>query len=399
MNKRKYLNDAYTLEFKSQVSKRLENGGIVLSETYFYPEGGGQPNDIGFINNFEVLDVQIVDQEVVHTINGTLEINEPVIGKIDARKRMGYMQQHTTQHLISAYAHKLFESNTVGIHISDSYFTVDFDKKLTDNQVQEMITLCEKHILRGGEVRTHYVNPEDLNKYPLRKQPKVNENIRLIEIDGLDFSPCGGTHVQNLRELGGFLVKKVENYKSGIRLTIQSGLYALNQLKAYHTLWADFSKTFAIQPTEALSFTQKLNDAFKSAEKEIERLSLKLIDKEVKEILDVHKHLDTIPYIFLSDEAYPMNLLREKVQCITQSLNCVVFTAASQDDKHHFVLGKSQGIFPNLNMSEIFKAHFGKYGIKGGGSPFLAQGGCQSDQYTPEMVKSMNDALISLIST
>lgn len=398
MNKRKYLNDAYTLEFQSRVSKRLENGGIVLEETYFYPEGGGQPHDIGFLNGLEVLDVQLLDQEVVHTLNGTLELNDPVLGIIDANRRIGYMHQHTTQHLISAYAYKTFGANTVGIHISAAYFTVDFDQKLTESQVMEIVSLCENHILKGGEVRTHYVDPQDLSKYPLRKQPKVNENIRLIEIDGLDFSPCGGTHVENLKELGGFLIKKVENYKSGIRLTVQSGLYAMNQLKEYHSLWTDFTRAFAVQPTEALSFTQKMSDALKSADKEIEALSFKLLENEVKEILSAYSHLEGPHYILLLDESYPMNLLREKVQRITQALKCVVFAVASHDDKHHFVAGKSQDTFPHLNVSEAFKTHLGPFGIKGGGSALLAQGGCQSEIYTPDMVNAMKDALKSLMS-
>lgn len=376
MNKRKYLNDAYTWAFDATVENVLENGGVMLNHTYFYPEGGGQPSDGGRIGDFPLLDVQLLEGEVVHTIDGTLKIGDTVHCVIDGKKRLGYMQQHTAQHLISAYAYTMFSAHTVGLHISDTYFTVDFDVKLTTKDIDKLMAEVSTAIINGFEIKAFFVEPDKLDQYPLRKPPKVSENIRVVEIEGIDFSPCGGTHLVNTRELGTCLVQKIENYKSGVRLTIKAGLYAGELLHDYHQVLTDISKTFAIMPLETLAYTQKLATLVDDYKRKVDEMSLKLIEGDIDKALKDVDDAEAIYYFELFNETYPMALLREKVQLITEKVPSVVIAISAAEDKRHFVLAKSKGILPELKMGELFKSHFSSIGIKGGGSPLMAQGGC-----------------------
>lgn len=377
MNKRKYLYDVYTWAFDATIEKVNDDGGIILNQTFFYPEGGGQPSDTGSLNHFPLLDVKLIGHDVVHYIDGTLKAGESVHGIVDANKRLGYMQQHTAQHLISAFAYRLFSANTVGLHISDAYFTVDFDVKLDAEALTTLMDSVDSAIVQGIHIKSYFVEPDKIDDYALRKAPKVSENIRIVEIEGIDYSPCGGTHLSNTRELGCCFVQKIENYKSGVRLTVKAGLYAQDQLKQYHHMLSAFSKQFAVMPLEALSYTQKLATELDQTKKALESLERSLIEKEVDELLADYGESDAIYYLELLNETYPMLLLREKVQAITEKVPSVVLAISTYDQKRHFVLSKSKDILPDLKMGALFKTHFSTIGIKGGGNDIVAQGGCE----------------------
>ena len=237
MTVKHYNTNAYIKEFQAKVVAlvdRTEGNAIVLDATYFYPEGGGQPCDLGMIDGVKIKDVIIEDDIIYHITDESihhLTVDQSIDCTIDFDRRFAFMQQHTGQHILSSCAEKLFDANTIGFHMGEDYVTVDLDKKLSNEDVDAIENMANAIIFANKAVMAHYPTSEELSKMPLRKQPKVTENIRVIEVDGIDFSPCGGTHTKSTAEVGLLKVKRIETYKAGIRIEFGCGIYALNSFK------------------------------------------------------------------------------------------------------------------------------------------------------------------------
>lgn len=377
----KYLNDSYTHMFEgiiTDVVQWKDTKAIVLEETYFYPEGGGQPADHGKIDAVKVIDVQIID-DVIYHIADTIDV-ELVVGKkytchVDEKRRLALMQQHTGQHLLSACAYNIYSAQTVGFHIGDDYVTIDLDKKLTEKEVNLLESEVNAYVFSNREVKAHYPTPEALEKMPLRKLPKVKENIRVIEIDGLDFSPCGGTHVKSTAEIGLIKIKKVDNYKSGVRLEFVCGLFALETFVKQNELIGKLVQLYASQESEIYDYAVNNLNQLKVLRKENQLLENKCIENEVSALISGYEDISSVKLIRLKEENRCMNLLRSKVQMLIEFPNTLVIGHSFEGDKQHIVLAKSQDLDSNLKMNELFKKYLVEVGVKGGGNANVAQGG------------------------
>ncbi|MBF4694897.1 alanyl-tRNA editing protein [Fusibacter ferrireducens] len=389
---KKYLEDAYCREFKStlvEVVPYAQNQtALILSETYFYPEGGGQPSDIGEIQGINIVDVQIENEVIYHIVafddeEKAKNLSGEVHCKIDWENRFALMQQHAGQHILSASAEKLFGANTVGFHIGKDYITIDLDQKLSSQDVSAMETLANQVLNQNIRIIAHYPDAEALSKMPLRKQPKVTENIRVIEVEGFDFSPCGGLHVKRTGEIGIIKVKKVENYKQGIRIEFVCGQFALAVFNARNNMINDLSTLLSVKDNEIVDFVKQLIENAKKDKKEIDELKTQLMALEIADLVAVFEDVEGIKVIRLEEEQLSMNALRTKVQMLCQNPNFIVLAMSIEGDKCHIVLSKSKddpANLSNIEMNAFFKTYGQMIGLKGGGNAYMAQGGTTPDQ-------------------
>lgn len=389
---KKYLEDAYCREFKSTLVEVVpyakNQTALILNETYFYPEGGGQPSDIGEIQGIKIIDVQIENEVIYHIVSPQDEANAKELSgevncEIDWQNRFALMQQHAGQHILSASAEKLFGANTVGFHIGKDYITIDLDQKLSNQDVSDMETLANQILNQNVEIIAHYPDANALSKMPLRKQPKVTENIRVIEVGGFDFSPCGGLHVKRTGEIGIIKVKKIENYKQGIRIEFVCGLFALAVFNTRNNMINDLSALLSVKDSEIVDFVKQLIENGKQDKKEIDDLKTQLMSLEVFDLVAMFEEVEGIKVIRLEEENLSMNDLRTKVQMLCQNPNFIVLAMSIENEKCHIVLSKSKedtSNLANLEMNAFFKAYGQMIGLKGGGNPHMAQGGTTSDQ-------------------
>ena len=136
-----YYKNAYLTDFSSTVVDCIKQGEIykiVLADTAFYPEGGGQPSDRGTLNDLEVIDVKKKDGVIFHYLNSSLEIGQKVQGKIDFDRRFDFMQQHSGEHIFSGIVHSMFGYENIGFHLDDDYVTLDFSGPLTLQDVEKV---------------------------------------------------------------------------------------------------------------------------------------------------------------------------------------------------------------------------------------------------------------------
>ena len=217
--------------------------GVLLSETIFYPEGGGQPADLGFIEDKQVMDVQEIEGEIWHYIELQNEKEEEILKpgsavhlSLDWPRRLYHMQQHTGQHLLSAVLEEEYGIHTISFHLGTEYCTIDVSAKdPAELPLAQIETEVEAWIESDAAVLVHYCPPEDISTFRLRKRPPINEAvIRVVEIQGYDCSPCGGTHLERTGQVRALKVLSLERYKGHVRMYFASGAHAIELMsRAY----------------------------------------------------------------------------------------------------------------------------------------------------------------------
>ena len=257
------------------IDKKFENDlyYLKLDKTIFYPHlSGGQPRDEGHINGIPVVDVYEEDNNIIHVIKENihsdkfrLEINWPM--------RIDLMQQHTGQHLLSAGFYKLFNGDTVGFHLGSDYVYVDINlAELSWEEAEKIENYVNKIITSDFEIKTSYVDLKDLDKLDLRKDTKLDSNIRIVEIDSIDFSPCAGTHLRNTGELGMIKIRKWKKYKGNIRVEFVCGKRALKDFSWKNQAINDIALLLSSKDSDVYEKVNILYNQKREAEKELRKL-------------------------------------------------------------------------------------------------------------------------------
>lgn len=399
----KYLSDAYVNEFSAvivSVEKSGNDFGIILDETYFYPEGGGQPGDRGTIDGHDIKDTLLEDGRILHITTHSFEnvtLGKKVNCIIEGKRRFALMQQHTGQHLLSSCAEKLYDAATIGFHIGEDYVTIDLDKKLSTNEIENLEALANKTIWSNIEVVAHYPTEDELKRLPLRKQPKVTKDIRVIEIKDFDFSPCGGTHTKTTAEIGILKIKKTENYKTGIRIEFVCGLYAFNVFKNQNQIISELMQLYSVQEHEVVDFAKNSLEQVKISKKEILLLEEELLNHSVNALLSNFEDYEGIKVVKLSEDNTGMNNLRKKCSKICSNPNFIVIGTSSDDIKTHIVLSKSQNIPNEIDMNGLFNSYFAPLGCKGGGNAVSSQGGIDGQLDTDSIIEEIESYIEKII--
>lgn len=213
-------------EFDAQVIACEKKDGfwqVVLDKTAFFPEGGGQPGDSGYISGVRVCDTRLRSGDIVHLCEKELPAGE-VHCRIDGERRLRFMQNHTGEHILSGLAHSMYGCTNVGFHMGSRDVTVDFDIELDEGQLWTLEKAVNDAIARSLPVRSYY--PEDLSAVEYRSKLELTENVRIVEIEGIDRCACCAPHLPLTSMVGVLSVLSFERWKGGVRLHILCGLDA-----------------------------------------------------------------------------------------------------------------------------------------------------------------------------
>lgn len=246
---RLYYTDARLLTFSARVVERADDGRrIYLDRTAFYPTSGGQPHDLGTLDGVAVVDVIDEDRRIAHLLAAPLpEDTDEVTGTIDAARRHDHMQQHTGQHLLSAVLHERHGWRTVSVHFGIEASTVDVDAPL-DAVTPALLAEAERECNRiVTEDRIVAVSFEDAGAAAgLRKASEREGTLRIVTIEGVDRSACGGTHVRATGEIGAILLRRVERVKQGTRIEFLCGMRAVARARRDHEALAATARSLSI---------------------------------------------------------------------------------------------------------------------------------------------------------
>ncbi|MBW7573964.1 alanyl-tRNA editing protein [Caproiciproducens sp. AGMB10547] len=225
-----YYQKTYSRTFSAKVlscEKRGDQFCVVLDRTLFYPEGGGQPADIGVLNTVNVLDVHEHGGCIVHTTDKPLSVGSAVTGGINWPHRFSLMQQHSGEHIVSGIVNRLFGLDNVGFHMGSKAVTVDFNGELGQNDILLVETLANEAVYRNVAIEVSYPDEKELAALRYRSKKELTGEVRIVTIPGFDVCACCGTHVAKTGEIGIIKLISAQRYKGGTRVGLLCGKKAV----------------------------------------------------------------------------------------------------------------------------------------------------------------------------
>ena len=268
MTEKLYDKDSHLKEFTGTVLS-CENSGekyaVILNQTAFFPEGGGQQSDRGYIGGAYISDVQIKNGEILHFADKSLSVGQAYDCKLDFDFRFRNMQNHSGEHIISGIVHRLYGFNNVGFHLG-AEMTMDFDGELTRRQLDEIEDLANKAVYENLPVKAYYPTDEELKNLDYRSKLDLKENVRIVEIKGVDVCACCAPHVKATGEIGVIKILDFEKYKGGVRLIVKCGADALRDYREKYRNVLEISNLLSSKQFEVSAAVVRLNEQL-SAEK------------------------------------------------------------------------------------------------------------------------------------
>ncbi len=379
---RLYYQNAYTTRFEANVVDRVrekEQTAVILDQTFFYPTSGGQPFDIGTINNIPVQNVTIreKDEAILHWMDTTELWQDKVVGQINWPRRFDHMQQHTGQHILSQSFIQIAQAETVGFHLSDNTLTIDLHTtQLTPGQVEEAEFLTNQIIWQNRPVHIRFVTPEQAQKLALRKLPPGRQDkLRLIEIDKFDLTACGGTHVQRTGEVGMIKIVKLERQNNQLRVAFVCGQRALHDYRLKNSIVNQLSAELTTGVGEVVENVLRFKEETKENRRQLKKQQEQLLYFEAAELLKTGKKVGetaVITHVFTSEESDP-GQLRILANHLTQNGQVVALLGLA-GEKSQLLFCRSQDAPGEMN--QLIKPALQILGsAAGGGTAVMAQGG------------------------
>ncbi|MFC2064360.1 DHHA1 domain-containing protein [Chloroflexota bacterium] len=379
MTKLLFINDPNCLEFQAEVTStiQLDDGSIaaLMPQTYFYPTGGGQYHDIGWIGVARVLDVvKQENDDVFHILDR--EISTGIhLARIDKARRNRNMQSHTAQHILSQTFKLEFGLNTLSSNISfDHPSTIDLNTlSISDAELKIVEDEANRVVFNNLLVKSYFISDKQLSTIPFRRPPKVSENIRVIEIDGFDYSACGGTHCDRTGSIGLIKILKTEIQNKKLRIHFIAGSLAL---EFFQETYERMKKIAILLETGMEQVDQAVNkqvDGFQEIRLKMQELKNKYLEYEKNRLLSgmtAHGNFKIITKVF---EDLDMPDLRYLANALKSVNDFIVVLASYWESKLSMVVACSENC--ELDAREILDSLIEKYQGKGGGDKTFAQGG------------------------
>lgn len=374
------------------ISKGTDENGrnfIVLSNTAFYPTGGGQPHDTGTINGIKVIDVEKVGDEIRHYIQGDTFLTGNVQGLINWQRRFDHMQQHAGQHILTAAFVELFNLQTVSFHLGSEQVTIDLAvDTISEEQLLAAEALANDIILENRSIETTWITENELENYNLRKDVAVTGDIRLVIIPDFDYNGCGGTHPTSTGQVSALKILSTEKMKGNIRVSFVCGQRVLKELAMRKKVLADVARQLSVSEPEAAAALAKILSAQKSTEKALAHAKDELLQFEANALISNNNHIITASFSHRT-----MQELQKLARIIvTEQTDAIVLLVTENEDKLQFVAAR--GAVAERSMKDIAAKIFALINGKGGGNDQMVQGGGEPIISTWELLKAMQDVLI-----
>ncbi|MBQ9603806.1 MAG: alanyl-tRNA editing protein [Firmicutes bacterium] len=367
MSEKLYYKSAYIKEFDAKViscEKSEKSFAVILDKTAFYPEGGGQPCDLGTINGIKVVDVQEKDEEVVHYTTEEIPEGKEVHGVIDWARRYDLMVQHSGEHLVSGFINRRFGYNNVGFHIGGEMITIDLDGEITKEELHEIEVQTNDYIWENHKTEILYPTPEELETLQYRSKKELSGEVRIVRFPGGDTCACCGTHVDTTAEIGFVKLISIQKFHEGVRIEMLSGKRAYEYIAKAVEENSKISALLSAKVFETAAAVERLLD-------ENQNLKIKVSAAEnsvINIIADNYKGIDTTTIINQPDFT-PDNVRKLAAALIEQNSGmCCVF---SGDDENGYKYAVAQ---KDGDLKALVKDMNAALNGRGGGKPFFAQG-------------------------
>ena len=389
---RLYHDDSLLLDFTATVVGHGALGGapsVLLDRSAFYPESGGQMADRGRLGGAAIADVQVDDDGQVHHLlegGALLDVGASVDGAVERGRRRVHMALHTGQHMLSRALTDIAFAATVSSRLGETTCTIDVDRETLDERlVAEAEALVNSVVDDDAPIRAFFPTPGELATLPLRRAPKVTENIRVIVIGDLDVSPCGGTHCTRTAQVGLVRVLGIERYKGKARVTFSAGPRARRELWDEASVLRDLGKAFTCGPRDVPTAVEKLRRELGSARESLGHARGRLADAAAAELAAAAANHPEHRAVAVLDDV-DVEILRRIAGRITALPDATAFLASRGEGGLSVVIsrGSSSRVDCGATLKRLAAAAKGR----GGGRPEHAEGRLPADADWPALVAS-----------
>jgi len=361
---------------------------IALDRSAFYPTSGGQPHDTGVLTatssggallEAPILAVEEDDQgEVWHTTPKPLLAGTLVRGYVDWSRRRDHMQQHSGQHLLSAVVYRQLGAATVSFHLGEMTSTIDLAREAISPEELERVEDAVNEIIAENRAVTMRTIPRVeaemlLAAGTLHKLPDREGDIRLIEIDEIDVNACGGTHVEATGEIGGLLIRGTERMRQGVRVEFVCGIRAMVTARQDLATLTRTAATLSVGRLDVGDAVDRLLAEGKSANKARQKLTEELADYQASSLLlelSSQTGRKVLQRTFVDRDAGYLKLLASRM-IASESQICVLLASTQEEPARVIVAASSDA---RIDCGTLLREALAAYGLRGGGSPTMAQG-------------------------
>lgn len=370
---RLYYADSYQTAFTAAVVQCHPKGlnfQVVLDQTAFYPEGGGQPADTGMLGDARVLDVHEADGLIYHTTDKALSVGTQVEGRIDWDRRFMLMQQHSGEHILSGVVKSLYGFENVGFHIGSDSMTIDFSGELSDEDLADAERLSNEAVYQNGPVQVSHPTLEERSTIDYRSKIELGDDVRLVTIPGSDCCACCGTHVRRTGEIGVIKVLSRQKYKGGTRVSVVCGRRALADYVRKNDQANAISSILSLKPgelTEGIVRLQSETAVLKSANS---LLRERIVDLKVQSAI-----IGSGRSCLFEEEMTPDELRSYSLKLASRSGDTVAVFSGRDGERYRYALCskvEDMRLF-SRQMNTVLKG-------AGGGSPELVQGSVSANR-------------------
>ena len=277
-----YYEDCHLTSFTARVTDCRPAGDrfrVLLDRTAFYPEGGGQPCDLGTLDDAAVADVQEEGDEIAHYTTAPLAVGACVTGTLDGARRFDLMQQHSGEHMVSGVVHRRWGWHNVGFHMGTDAITIDFDGPILPEALPEIEAEVNAAVWRDLPLHIWYPTPEELPTVPYRTKRALPWPVRVVEIPGVDLCACCGVHVARTGEIGLVKLLSCVKFRQGVRIEMLCGGRAMALLCAVFDQNRQVSQAFSAKMLETGAAARAMNDALAAEKFRATGLERRLFDR------------------------------------------------------------------------------------------------------------------------
>lgn len=368
-----YYKDSHMKEFtatvvsceEKQTAKGEKTGyRVVLDRTVFFPEGGGQPGDVGWLDNVEVFDTHEKNGTICHETKEALTPGQKVKGKLNFDVRFDRMQQHSGEHIISGLVHNLYGYDNVGFHLGEEITTLDFNKELTAEQVQDLELWANRAVFENVPVQILYPTKEQLKAVNYRSKIEIEGQVRIVSIPGYDICACCAPHVDRSGEIGLIRIISCERHRGGCRMTILCGFRALADCRKKQQSVTEISVALSAKPDKVGEAVLHMKEQQSLLRERLNHMQERYLHQKLTELTGNEQN------VCLFEEELDNIAARNFVNSAVERCEgiCGVFIGTDESG-YHYILGSR-----TVDLMKFSRKLNERFQGKGGGKPEMVQG-------------------------
>ena len=342
---------------------------VVLDKTAFYPEGGGQPGDTGYLADVRVTDTHEANGEIVHYCEKPLDVGSNVEGRIDWERRLSLMQLHSGEHILSGIVHRRFGYDNVGFHMGADMVTIDFSGMLTEEDLKAVEREANEVVWENRAIQITHPSAQELEQLPYRSKKALTGDVRIVTVENADICACCGTHVTRTGEIGLVKIFSCVKFHEGVRLEILCGMRAYEYVNRLMEQNRKNSALLSAKPTETNAAAERMAEELAGVKYRVSQLENELFSLKAKAYAGESN-------VLLFESAMSPDAVRRFADAILAGCTGRIAIFAGDDETgYKYALCKKDG-----DLRETVKALNAACNGRGGGKLFFAQGSVQASR-------------------